>query len=76
MVGVPDDEWGELVVAFVVPRPGAQPPSIDELRAFARERLSGPKLPRAAHGVDAIPRTASGKPLRRQLRESLVGEAP
>jgi O-succinylbenzoic acid--CoA ligase len=70
VVGVPDDEWGELVVAYVVARPGARVPSLDELRAFGRERLSGPKLPRAARAVDAIPRTASGKPLRRVLRET------
>jgi acyl-CoA synthetase (AMP-forming)/AMP-acid ligase II len=70
VVGMPDDDWGELVVAFVVPRPGADAPSADELRAFARDRLSGPKLPRAARAVDAIPRTASGKPLRRLLRDS------
>ena len=41
VVGVPDDEWGELVVAFVVAAPVRAPPSVDELRAFARERLSG-----------------------------------
>ena len=74
VVGVPDDEWGELVVAFVVPRVGARPPSIEALRAFGREMLSGPKLPRAARAVDVIPRTASGKPLRRLLRDSLVTE--
>jgi O-succinylbenzoic acid--CoA ligase len=71
VVGVPDDEWGEVVVAFVVPRAGARPPSIEELRAFGRERLSGPKLPRAARTVDAIPRTASGKALRRLLRQTI-----
>jgi len=76
VVGVPDDEWGELVVAYVVPRPGTSAPSVDELRAFARERLSGPKLPRAAHAVESIPRTASGKPMRRRLRDPLAGEAP
>ncbi len=70
VVGVPDDEWGELVVAYVVARPGARPPTVDELRAFGRDRLSGPKLPRAARAVDEIPRTASGKPLRRVLRET------
>ncbi len=48
VVGVPDDEWGERVVAFVVARAGAPAPSVDELRAFGREHLSGPKLPRAA----------------------------
>jgi fatty-acyl-CoA synthase len=70
VVGLPDDEWGEIVVAFVVPREGAPAPSLDELRAFGRDSLSGPKLPRASVTVDAIPRTASGKPLRRVLRDA------
>jgi len=70
VAGVPDDEWGELVVAFVVPRPGARSVSLDAIREFGRERLSGPKLPRAVRIVDSIPRTASGKPLRRLLRET------
>jgi len=70
VVGVPDDEWGEIVMAFVVPRDGAPAPSLDELRAFGRETLSGAKLPRATRTVDAIPRTPSGKPLRRLLRDA------
>jgi O-succinylbenzoic acid--CoA ligase len=70
VIGVPDDEWGEIVVAVVVPRAGASAPSLEELRAFGREALSGPKLPRATRTVDAIPRTASGKPLRRVLRDA------
>ncbi len=69
VIGLPDDEWGETVTAFVVPRAGSSAPTLDELRAYAREHLSGPKLPRAVRIVDAIPRTASGKPLRRVLRE-------
>jgi acyl-CoA synthetase (AMP-forming)/AMP-acid ligase II len=70
VVGVPDEEWGEVVTAFVVPRDGAPAPSLEELRAFGRDALSGPKLPRATRAVDAIPRTASGKPLRRLLRDA------
>jgi O-succinylbenzoic acid--CoA ligase len=70
VVGEPDDEWGELVVAYVVPRAGSRAPSVEELRAFGREQLSGPKLPRAARVVTTIPRTASGKALRRLLRET------
>jgi O-succinylbenzoic acid--CoA ligase len=66
--GVPDDEWGERVVAFVVARPGSAAPALDALRAFAGERLAKPQLPRQVVVVDAIPRTASGKPLRRELR--------
>jgi o-succinylbenzoate---CoA ligase len=70
VVGVPDEEWGERVVAVVVPRAGHAAPSLDELRDFGRTRLSPPKLPREVRVVDAIPRTASGKPLRRLLRAS------
>jgi len=69
VIGVPDDEWGERVVAFVVPAPGRAAPSLAELRDFARDRLSAPKLPREVRVVDGIPRTASGKALRRHLRE-------
>jgi o-succinylbenzoate---CoA ligase len=69
VVGVSDDEWGERVVAFVVPSAGAAP-TVEDLRAFAREQLSAAKLPREVRVVDAVPRTASGKPLRRLLRES------
>ena len=72
VVGVQDDEWGELVVAFVVPRAGARTPTIEELRAFGRDWLSAPKLPRALQAVDTIPRTASGKALRRLLRDSMA----
>ncbi len=67
VVGVPDDEWGERVVAFVVPSAGAAP-TLDDLRAHARAQLSAAKLPREVRLVDVIPRTASGKPLRRLLR--------
>jgi o-succinylbenzoate---CoA ligase len=70
VIGVPDAEWGEIVVAVVVPREGAPAPSLEELRAFGREELSGAKLPRATRTVDTIPRTASGKQLRRLLRDA------
>ena len=70
VVGVPDEEWGERVVAFVVPSEGGAAPSVDELRAFARPQLSAAKLPREVRVVEVIPRTASGKPLRRVLRGS------
>jgi len=66
----PDPEWGQRVVAFVVPAAPADPPVLAELRAYAREHLSPAKLPREVVLVDAIPRTAGGKPMRRLLRES------
>jgi O-succinylbenzoic acid--CoA ligase len=67
VAGAPDPEWGERVVAHVVPRAGGIPPTLGELRAFAADRLSVAKLPRQVVLTDAIPRTPGGKPLRRLL---------
>jgi O-succinylbenzoic acid--CoA ligase len=68
VVGAPDEEWGERVVAFVVPADTDRPPSLADLRAFGREHLSAAKLPRELHIIDEIPRSSGGKPLRRLLR--------
>jgi len=70
VVGAPDAEWGERVVAYVVPRDPAAPPTLDGLRAFARDRLTAPKLPRELVLVDGVPRSPGGKILRRELRAS------
>ena len=67
VAGAPDPEWGERVVAYVVPADPATPPTVDDLRAFARDRLSGAKLPREVVLVESVPRTPGGKPLRRLL---------
>ena len=67
VAGRPDPEWGERVVAFVVPTAPADPPALAELRSYARGHLSPAKLPRELVLVDAIPRTAGGKPVRRLL---------
>jgi O-succinylbenzoic acid--CoA ligase len=69
VIGVADEEWGERVVAYVVAA-GERPPTLDELRAFGREQLAAPKLPRELRLVDEIPRSGSGKPLRRLLRNT------
>jgi acyl-CoA synthetase (AMP-forming)/AMP-acid ligase II len=68
VVGVPDAHWGEAIKALIVRRPGARP-APDNLIAFARERLAGYKLPRSVDFVDELPRTPSGKVLKRELRE-------
>lgn len=67
VVGAADDEWGERVVAFLVVRSSAAAPSLDELRAFARDRLAPAQLPRQLVVVEQIPRTPGGKALRREL---------
>jgi long-chain acyl-CoA synthetase len=69
VIGVPDERWGETVKALIVVRPGAPEPAPEELVTFARERLAGYKLPRAIAFVDDLPRTPSGKVLKRELRE-------
>ncbi len=71
VTGAPDDEWGERVVAHVVPAEPDHPPSLEDLRAFARDRLAEAKLPRELRLVAAIPRTASGKPRRATLATAL-----
>jgi O-succinylbenzoic acid--CoA ligase len=70
VIGVPDTEWGERVVAFVVPVTGSRPPTLDDLRAFAADQLAAPKLPRELRVVETIPRSTGGKALRRFLRDA------
>jgi long-chain acyl-CoA synthetase len=68
VIGVPDGRWGETVKALVIPRPD-RAPEPDDLLAFARDRLAGYKLPRSIELVDDLPRTPTGKVLKRELRE-------
>jgi malonyl-CoA/methylmalonyl-CoA synthetase len=58
VIGVPDSTWGEVVTACVVAR---APLTLDELTAFARERLAPYKVPRALRLLEALPRNAMGK---------------
>src|SRR5438094_1948529 len=62
----PDAEWGEAIVATVVLRPGASA-TAEELRAHAAGRLAAYKVPKAVAFADALPRTPSGKLVRRAL---------
>jgi long-chain acyl-CoA synthetase len=67
VVGVPDEYRGETVKAFVSVRPG-QEVTPDELIAFCKERMSAYKYPRQVELMDEIPKTVTGKLLRRALR--------
>jgi acyl-CoA synthetase (AMP-forming)/AMP-acid ligase II len=68
VAGVPDDNWGEMVQAIIVLKPGADLDMAGML-GFARQRIAGYKLPKSIDVVDALPRNASGKVLGRDLRE-------
>ncbi|MEE2687931.1 MAG: AMP-binding protein [Pseudomonadota bacterium] len=75
IVGLPDDKWGERVVAVVVPKPGALLDYRD-LDTHCRNHLAGFKSPKELHIVDELPRNPSGKVLKRVLREKLNKSSP
>jgi O-succinylbenzoic acid--CoA ligase len=66
VIGRPDPDWQNAVVAVVVPREGSNPET-EALRDWCRERLAGFKVPKSFELIDELPRTASGKLLRREL---------
>ena len=68
VIGVPDEKWGECVKAIIVAKPGTTPNEADII-AYAKTKIAGYKCPKSVDVVEALPRNASGKVLRRQLRE-------
>jgi long-chain acyl-CoA synthetase len=74
VVGVPDEYRGETVKAFVSLRPDATA-TPDELIAFCRERMAAYKYPRQVELVDELPKTVTGKILRRELRVPQPGRS-
>ena len=70
VIGVPDAEGLTKTKAFVVRKPGAEPVSEDELKAFVKERLAPYKYPRQIAFVDDLPKTATGKIQRFKLRDA------
>jgi long-chain acyl-CoA synthetase len=75
VIGVPDEYRGETVKAFVSLNAG-ESPDRDALIAFCRERMAAYKCPREIEFVDELPKTASGKILRRELRDGEETSAP
>jgi fatty-acyl-CoA synthase/long-chain acyl-CoA synthetase len=65
--GIPSEEWGEVVHATVVRSPGSAL-TAEQVTAFARANLAGYKVPRSVDFTGELPRTGSGKVLKRQLR--------
>ena len=69
VVGAPDPKWGEKVVAVICRRHDVEPA---ELIAFCRERIAGYKRPRHVVFIDVLPRNATGKVLKRELRDQIA----
>ena len=72
VVGVPDEYRGESVKAFVSLKPGASV-TAEEVIAFAKERMAAYKYPRTVEIVEELPKTTTGKILRRELRDRPPG---
>jgi 2-aminobenzoate-CoA ligase len=77
VVGVPDDERGQCVKAFVVPQVGTQSGAalVKELQEFVKRSIAPYKYPRAVEFVESLPRTESGKLQRFSLRKNVIREA-
>ncbi len=76
VVGREDREWGQRVVAVVVPSPGVEPPALEDLRAAVRSELPAACAPRELELRDSLPRTALGKIERYRLRAPADGPTP
>ena len=75
VLGLPDDEWGERIIAVIVPHPGSisSPEELrGELREFVRARLRSSRTPDEIVWREDLPHTETGKLLRRQLAEELI----
>ena len=75
VVGLPDPKWGENVTAVIVLREGATATEA-EIIATARDRLAGFKKPKRVIFLDELPKTVSGKIIKRELRDRFAGDPP
>src|SRR5690606_1233909 len=76
VLGAPDDDLGERIVAFVVPRTDVPAPTVEALATHVSALLAKHKRPREVHLVDALPRNAMGKVQKARLRQHLPQEPP
>lgn len=68
VIGVPDEKWGEAVMAVIVVKPDQQV-TCEELNIFCRQHLGGFKVPKKYDFIECLPRNASGKVLKKDLRQ-------
>jgi len=72
VVGVPDEKYGEELMAWVVMKPGAEPLDVDAVREFCAGRIAHYKVPRYVHVVEGFPMTVTGKIRKVEMREQAV----
>jgi len=72
VIGVPDAKYGEELMAWVVMRPGAEPLTVQGVRAFCQGKLAHYKVPRYVHVVDGFPMTVTGKIRKVEMRADAV----
>ncbi|WP_040168261.1 AMP-binding protein [Microbacterium gorillae] len=72
VIGVPDDKYGEELMAWVIMRAGAAPLSVDDIREFAAGKLTHFKVPRYVHVVESFPMTVTGKIRKVEMREQAI----
>ncbi len=72
VIGVPDQKYGEEVMAWVVLRPGAEALTAERVREYAQGRLTHFKIPRYVHTVEAFPMTVTGKVRKAEMREVAI----
>jgi fatty-acyl-CoA synthase len=73
VIGVPDDRYGEELMAWVIMNDGADPLTAEEVAAFCDGRLARFKVPKYVHVTDAFPMTLSGKVRKVEMREKAIG---
>jgi long-chain acyl-CoA synthetase len=79
VIGVPDEEWGERVVAFIVPAPASSTKASDLRQALEEhclESMARYKRPKEYHLVSQLPRNGAGKVLKTELRATLLNSEP
>jgi fatty-acyl-CoA synthase len=72
VIGVPDEKYGEELMAWIVMRPGATPLTGSAVREYCSGRLTHYKIPRYVHVVDGFPMTVTGKVRKVEMREKAV----
>jgi fatty-acyl-CoA synthase len=73
VIGVPDERYGEELMAWIVPREGSEP-SEQSIRDFCRARIASVKVPRYIRFVEEFPMTVTGKVQKYKMRESAIHE--